>query len=123
VRSKLATSGLACFLLVSSAIVSCAPGEGPPPLLVKETEYELAPAEIVVNAPDFYTFAAENSGREVHALAIRGQNLEEVRSEDLNPGESGELQVDLEAGTYEIYCPLDGHEERGMKGTVTVDQG
>jgi len=24
------------------------------------------------------------------------------------------------AGTYEIYCPVDGHKGLGMKGTITV---
>ena len=24
------------------------------------------------------------------------------------------------AGTYDMYCPVDGHEQKGMKGTVVV---
>jgi uncharacterized cupredoxin-like copper-binding protein len=39
----------------------------------------------------------------------------------LNPGQSGVLTVTFEKpGTYEMYCPVDGHEQMGMKGEVVV---
>jgi uncharacterized cupredoxin-like copper-binding protein len=28
--------------------------------------------------------------------------------------------VNLKPGTYEFYCPVPGHEQAGMKGTLTV---
>ena len=31
--------------------------------------------------------------------------------------------VTLEDGTYEIYCPVDGHKDMGMVGTLTVGAG
>jgi uncharacterized cupredoxin-like copper-binding protein len=30
------------------------------------------------------------------------------------------VTVDLKAGKYEFYCPVDGHKQAGMKGTLTV---
>jgi len=30
------------------------------------------------------------------------------------------LTVLLTRGSYELYCPIDGHEARGMKGKITV---
>ena len=62
-------------------------------------------------------FRAENAGRTVHALQIEGNGIEEV-TEDTEPGESAELEVNLEPGTYELYCPVGNHEERGMVVTV-----
>jgi uncharacterized cupredoxin-like copper-binding protein len=36
-------------------------------------------------------------------------------------GGSAKLTVDLnKPGTYEMYCPVDGHREMGMEGEITV---
>jgi uncharacterized cupredoxin-like copper-binding protein len=35
-------------------------------------------------------------------------------------GATSSVTVDLKAGKYEFYCPVDGHEQAGMKGTLTV---
>ncbi|HEX2097708.1 MAG TPA: plastocyanin/azurin family copper-binding protein [Rubrobacteraceae bacterium] len=55
----------------------------------------------------------------MHALEIEGNGIEE-ETDDIEPGGSAELEVNLEPGTYELYCPVGNHEERGMVGTVTV---
>jgi len=44
----------------------------------------------------------------------------EEETEDIEPGENAELEVNLEPGTYELYGPVGNHEERGMVGTVAV---
>jgi uncharacterized cupredoxin-like copper-binding protein len=31
------------------------------------------------------------------------------------------VTVDLKPGTYEFYCPVDGHKAGGMKGELTVN--
>ena len=89
---------------------------------VKETEYKLNPAEITLNKPGAYVFEAENTGSTTHALEIEGKGVEE-ETKDLDAGQSAELKVTLKAGRYEIYCPVDGHRQQGMEGTVTVKQG
>ncbi len=38
----------------------------------------------------------------------------------VEPGQSVDLRVNLEAGNYEIYCPVDGHRQQGQEGTLTV---
>ena len=35
-------------------------------------------------------------------------------------GGSDTLTVKLKPGTYTFYCPVPGHEQAGMKGTLTV---
>jgi uncharacterized cupredoxin-like copper-binding protein len=94
--------------------------EGPSDTIeVNETEFSLEPDEITLDRRGVYVFKAENAGRSVYALEIEGNGIEE-ETEDTEPGESAELEVNLEPGTYELYCPVGNHEERGMVGTVTV---
>jgi hypothetical protein len=38
----------------------------------------------------------------------------------LAPGQSGNLTLLLGPGTYEIYCPVDDHRGKGMRGTIDV---
>jgi uncharacterized cupredoxin-like copper-binding protein len=89
---------------------------------VKETEFALKPAEITLEKPGTYAFEAVNSGETVHALEVEGQGIEE-ETEEIQPGQGAELKVKLEAGTYELYCPVDGHKEEGMEGKVIVKEG
>ena len=38
--------------------------------------------------------------------------------------ESATLKVELnKPGTYEFYCPIDGHKQQGMKGQIKVAGG
>jgi plastocyanin len=89
---------------------------------VDETEFGLDPDDITLNRPGTYVFRAMNSGDVVHALEIEGHGIEE-ETPNIQPGESSELEVNLDPGTYELYCPVDDHEKRGMMGTVTVKEG
>jgi uncharacterized cupredoxin-like copper-binding protein len=89
---------------------------------VKEVEFALNPAEITLQKPGTYLFKAVNSGGTVHALEVEGQGIEE-ETEEIQPGQSAELKVKLEAGTYELYCPVDAHKEEGMEGKVIVKEG
>lgn len=91
-------------------------------IVVKETEYELSPAEIKLGKPGIYVFKAQNTGSITHALELEGKGIEE-ETEDLSAGQSAELRVALKAGTYEIYCPVGGHRQQGMEGKVTVKPG
>jgi uncharacterized cupredoxin-like copper-binding protein len=89
---------------------------------VKETEFKLEPSEITLDKPGTYVFKAVNSGDTVHALEVEGEGIEE-ETEEIQPAQSGELKVKLAAGTYELYCPVDGHKEEGMEGKVIVKEG
>src|SRR5215210_2092565 len=87
---------------------------------ISETEFALEPARVTVDEPGTYTFRVVNDGGVVHALEIEGSGLED-ETEDIDPGESAELTVEIsEPGEYELYCPVDGHRERGMEGTLSV---
>ena len=85
---------------------------------VSATDFEFDPAEISTEAGDV-TIELANDGQAPHALEIEGEGVEE-ESETIDPGESTTLAVELEEGTYEIYCPVGDHADRGMVGTLTV---
>ena len=67
------------------------------------------------------TFAVSNDGQTVHNLEVEGNGVEEELEPDLQPGDSGELTVDLASGTFEWYCPVGNHADMGMEGELTVE--
>src|SRR3989440_11821457 len=87
---------------------------------VHETEYKLSPNTISLTKPGTYVFKGVNDGTTAHALGVEGNGVDSDISA-IDPGSSGTLKVTLsKAGTYEIYCPIDGHKTLGMKRTITV---
>jgi plastocyanin len=83
------------------------------------TEYTFDPADVTVDAAGKVTFTVTNDGQETHALEVEGNGIEE-ETDSIAAGDSGTLTVDLEPGEYEFYCPVDGHREQGMEGTLVV---
>jgi uncharacterized cupredoxin-like copper-binding protein len=81
----------------------------------------LDPAKITLDKARTYVFKAVNTGGIIHSLEIEGNGIEE-ETPILDPGQSANLKVNLKAGTYEIYCPVGGHAEQGMEGTITVGE-
>lgn len=53
-----------------------------------------------------------------HAVEIDGNGIEK-ETETVTGGKAS-LTATLKAGEYEFYCPVDGHRDRGMEGTLTV---
>jgi uncharacterized cupredoxin-like copper-binding protein len=96
---------------------------------IKETQFKLSPSSVTLSKPGTYAFKAENKGTTQHSLAIEGKGIkseggqagEAKLKQALNPGQSGVLTVTFQKpGTYDMYCPVDGHEQLGMKGEVVV---
>ncbi|MDF3148714.1 MULTISPECIES: cupredoxin domain-containing protein [unclassified Streptomyces] len=85
---------------------------------VKMTDYKMQLSRTTLEAGD-YTFVAKNDGQHDHALEIEGSGTEE-ETRTLAPGESANLTITLKDGTYEVYCPVDGHKDLGMKTELTV---
>jgi plastocyanin len=87
---------------------------------IHETEYKLNPNTVSVAKPGTYAFNAVNEGTTGHALEVEGNGVE-TKISTIDPGKSSTLKVTLpKNGTYEMYCPVDGHKALGMKGTITV---
>jgi len=65
------------------------------------------------------TIVLDNPSSLPHAVELEGKGLEE-KSGTIGQGQTTKVSADLKAGTYEYYCPVDGHKAAGMKGTLTV---
>lgn len=65
------------------------------------------------------TFDVKNDGTVAHAFEISGNGIDQ-KTDNIAPGKSAKLKVDLKAGKYEVWCPVSGHKELGMDGYVTA---
>ena len=92
------------------------------PVTMSLVDYALEPKTVQLDAAGTYTFQVTNDGQTQHALEIEGNGIEE-ETDTLSPGDSGEVTVELTAGEYELYCPIDGHRANGMEGTLVVAGG
>ena len=73
-------------------------------------------------APGAYTFVAEQQGENPHALSISGPGVDTASTPVIEPGgEAQELTVNLEQGTYELWCPVGNHRALGMEVEITVE--
>jgi plastocyanin len=92
----------------------------PTTLNVSETEFKIQPASPTVNA-GAVKIEVTNDGKLAHSLTVQGPDGKHELENNLRPGASGTLSVDLnQPGTYQWYCPISGHAKLGMKGTITV---
>jgi uncharacterized cupredoxin-like copper-binding protein len=112
----------ACLLAACGGGGSTTAAQGPvgKTIQISEKEYSLTPNS--VNSPQTGTvkFELTNDGQVTHAFEVEGNGIEE-KTGNIDPGQSMTLEVDLsKTGSYEIYCPIDGHKDQGMKGTLTV---
>jgi uncharacterized cupredoxin-like copper-binding protein len=87
---------------------------------ISESEFKLSPGTLSVAKPGKVTFDVKNVGTVTHALEIEGNGVE-TKTGSIAPGQAASITVTLsKAGKYELYCPIDGHRDKGMEGAVQV---
>jgi uncharacterized cupredoxin-like copper-binding protein len=90
---------------------------------ISAKEFSLTPSMVNVPKTGAYAFAVTNNGTTAHALEIKGNGVEE-ETESIEPGATATLRVTLSSdGSYEMYCPIDGHRGQGMEGTIVAGGG
>ena len=82
------------------------------------TERDLSPDRVEVDAGEI-EFVVRNDGERLHAFAVETRDGVE-RTENIEPGETGRITVDLSEGRYRMYDPRGGYRNRGVSGTVVV---
>jgi len=71
-----------------------------------------APAGVV-------TIVMTNPSSTPHGVAVNGNGVDQTGSIVSSGGQS-KVTMTLKAGTYTFFCPVPGHEQAGMKGTLTI---
>lgn len=66
-------------------------------------------------APGCVEITYRNEGSVAHTLLVKGQSGFKLAVGDEDSG-----TLDLEAGTYKLYCDVAGHEAAGMTAELTV---
>jgi plastocyanin len=69
--------------------------------------------------PGKVTISMDNPSSLPHAVEIEGNGVE-VAGETVQKGGVSKATADVKPGEYEFYCPVDGHRQAGMEGTLTV---
>jgi plastocyanin len=71
--------------------------------------------------PGKVTIQMTNPSSTAHSIAVEGNGVDEDSPQaSVGKGQKATVTADLKPGTYTFYCPVDGHEQAGMKGTLTV---
>jgi Copper binding proteins, plastocyanin/azurin family len=96
------------------------PTATPPPSYPSRTrvvlkEWSVTSSYIVMKAGAL-EFNVDNLGEDDHNLSIKNRD----DTVAVPPGGSDTLTVTLAPGTYTLYCSLPGHEDAGMRTTLTV---
>jgi uncharacterized cupredoxin-like copper-binding protein len=82
------------------------------------SEFKFSPASATVKKGSTITVVSQ--GSLPHDLRLRKASQAKGGTAILAPGKQTTLEVNVAAGTYEMYCSVPGHEQSGMKGTFTV---
>ena len=87
---------------------------------ISEKEYSLNPSTLSVARAGTYTFEITNDGKTTHGFEIEaGGGGDDAEAGNIEPGGSKTVQFTLKPGqSYEMYCPIDGHRQEGMDGTI-----
>jgi plastocyanin len=83
-------------------------------------DFTITPANVTLPKTGKYTIVIYNEGSQLHNLEIEGNGLK-AEGKEIGFGKKQTFTADFKkAGDYDMYCPVPGHKELGMTGTITV---
>lgn len=123
-RAAFAATIAVALLLIAGCGGSGGSGSSGQPagsIKVTMTEFKFDPATITAPSGKIVFFLV-NAGGLSHDLAIRDSSDKRIATSELvSAGDSKTFTVDnIAAGAYKFFCTQPGHEDSGMKGTLTV---
>ena len=84
-----------------------------------ESEFHIVLSNTALSAGS-WTFVVTNAGHTSHDLVVNGPGVQNKGTAFLSPGQTANLTVTLQKGTYAVFCSIDGHRDLGMNTSVTV---
>lgn len=123
-RNRMGAALLCAALLAGMPfLVACGGGD-------HETEAEIQTVQVQINdhqlempssLPTGPTmFHISNAGSHDHSFGITGPAGEQKLEKPLKPGETAELELYLDTGTYRVYCPVDESHGDSMQMALNV---
>jgi uncharacterized cupredoxin-like copper-binding protein len=83
-------------------------------------DFTITPQDVTLPKAGAYTIIIWNEGSQLHSLKIEGNGLN-AKAKEVTFGNKASSKVTFtKAGKYTMYCPVDGHKDLGMTGTITV---
>ncbi len=120
---RIAALALAAGLLLGVAACGGGSSAGQPAGSIKVTltEFKFDPSTLSEKSGTLVFFLV-NGGTVSHDLVIRDSSGTRLGGSDLiSAGDTFVFTINnLAAGTYTYFCDQPGHEQSGMKGTLTV---
>jgi plastocyanin len=86
------------------------------------TEFEFSNPSISVRANEPVRITIQNMGNFPHTIAFdEASGANPQAGAPIQGGQTGVVNVTFSrAGTFEFWCPVGNHRERGMVGTITI---
>ena len=130
VRRPCASRAALALLSIAGVLGACSGGgnasAGPPTpvpsgvIAIEAKEYAFTPSTITVPA-GAVTFSIKNVGSQEHEFEIFQGDQVKDEVEGIVPGLTKNATMTLAPGEYTFLCKLNGHDQLGMKGTLTVN--
>jgi uncharacterized cupredoxin-like copper-binding protein len=108
--------------VTTSTSTTTSTAAGATKITVDETEFKITLSQSTFT-PGSYEFAVKDAGKFPHNLVISGPGVDNQKiptGSPLGAGQSATATVALQAGSYELYCGVPGHKEKGMDMTIQV---
>ncbi len=118
---------IVALLVVATLVVACGGGGGSSSgggggnalnVTVTGTEFKFDPATITASPGQTINLTFKNAGTVRHTFVIKEANVNV--GADAGQTATATFKAPSTAGTYTYFCDVPGHEEAGMKGTLTV---
>ena len=123
-----------CALGAALALVACGDTEDPPDvpgsgragenLTITAREYLFTPNRITIHGakgkPEPQPITLRNQGELAHNIEILDGERIVAKLRSFPAGQTRDLRADLAPGRYEFICTVADHDEKGMRGTISL---
>ncbi len=111
--------------LALAAVMTCAlpasaqkAARAPQQIEVVLTEYEILMPDTIAAGP--VVFHIVNRGTIPHSFVIAGNGIIKELTPRLYPEDRARMEMVIDPGEYEVYCPVANHKMEGMRLTLKV---